>query len=448
MKYLKKISIYKMVVRLIIAVTTCLMVFPLLFLASYSMKDSTSIYEMPPKLLPTPAKSVTIILDYSKFEGEDSETLKDKILQDTALTMYVTVSELNKESLGEIKLIGTMGDKNIFYQRAHATQLRLEQDYGVYKNVSVMDRQRLFYDEKYKKSADAIGYQYNVSGIDKEFKTELLGKNDLNNIIMTELLDESYDRGLHGDFKGTAVTENTLLWLENFKYYAKIPSYMFKDIPIVSQYSFFAFVFNTLLLMGWAFLTQVGICSLTAYSLSRLFSRKMSKILMLYFLGTMMIPFMCILIPQALFLAKIGAKNNYGVMLLPYLYPAATFIILFKGFFDRLPQDLLDAAKVDGATEMYIYSRLVMPLSKSITAVVGLNVILGAWNEFFWLNFAANSTKLWTINVALYNIAASPNIDTNAIMGLSLITILPVIILSLIFSNKIKESLVGAALKG
>ncbi|MDF2952477.1 MAG: hypothetical protein K0S18_2060 [Anaerocolumna sp.] len=135
-------------------------------------------------------------------------------------------------------------------------------------------------------------------------------------------------------------------------------------------------------------------------------------------------------------------------MLLPYLYPAATFIILFKGFFDRLPQDLLDAAKVDGATEMYIYSRLVMPLSKSITAVVGLNVILGAWNEFFWLNFAANSTKLWTINVALYNIAASPNIDTNAIMGLSLITILPVIILSLIFSNKIKESLVGAALKG
>ncbi|MDF2611156.1 MAG: hypothetical protein K0R92_2630 [Lachnospiraceae bacterium] len=448
MQYLKKISVFKIIVGLIIAITTVLMVFPFLFLASYSMKDSTAIYKMPPKLLPTPARSITIIADYSKYAGESSDTLEDIILQDTAISMYVTVSELNNESLGEIKFIGIMGDKNIFYQRAHATELRLELDYGVYKNVAVMDRARLFYDSRYRKSADKLGYLYNLNGIDKEYDENAIGDNELNSVVSTNLLDESNDRGLKGDLIGTTVSENGLLWLENYKYYARIPSYMYRDVPSIAKYSFLAFVFNTLLVMVWAFLTQVGICSLTAYSLSRLFSRKMSKILLLYFLGTMMIPFMCTLIPQALFMSRIGARNNYGAMLLPYLYPAATYIVLFKGFFDRLPQDLLDAAKVDGASELYVYSRLVMPLSKSITAVVALNVIISAWNEFFWFNFAANATRLWTINVALYNISGSPVIESNALLGLSFITILPVITLSLIFSNKIKESLIGAALKG
>jgi ABC-type glycerol-3-phosphate transport system permease component len=448
MNNIKKISIFKILVRVIIAVTTALMVFPFLFLGSYSMKDSTAIYDMPPNLLPTPAKSVTIIADYSKFAGEDTETLKDKILQDTALAMYVTVSELNNESLGEIKFIGVMEGKNIFYQRGHAAELRLELDYGVYKNVAVMDRKRLFYGEKYSNSAEKLGYLFNLEGINKKYDLDAVGDHELNAVISADLLDESNDRGLNGDFVGTTVSENNFLWIESFKYFALIPSYMYRDIPNIARFSFLAFVLNTLLIMAWAFLSQVGLCSLTAYSLSRLFSRKMSKILMLYFLGTMMIPFMCILIPQALFMAKVGARNNYGAMLLPYLYPAATYIILFKGFFDRLPQDLLDAAKVDGASELYVYTRLVMPLSKSITAVVGLNVIIGAWNEFFWLNFAANATKLWTINVALFNISGSPVVDSNALLGLSFITILPVIILSLVFSNKIKESLVGAALKG
>jgi ABC-type glycerol-3-phosphate transport system permease component len=426
------------------------MLFPLLFLASFSLKDAASVYEMPPKLIPKAAKSITIITDYSKYNSEDSDMIKDYLLRDSTLSLYTIVTELNKEAIGEIKFIGTMNGKTIFYQRAHAMELKMELDYKVYKSLTLIDRTRLFAKDKFIKSAEAIGYLYDLSGMKDKYSydNEALGKNELNDIIIGLLTNEEKDRGLNGDIVGTTMKKNGFLWLENYKYYATAPNYMYHDVKSIAKYGLFSFLFNTILVMVWAFITQVGLCSLSAYSISRLFGKKMSKILLLYFLGTTMIPFMCILVPQAQLMNRMGLLDTYGAMLLPYLYPSAAYIFLFKGFFDKLPQDLLDAAKIDGASEVYVYSRIVMPLSKSIIAVIGLNVIVSAWNDFFWYNYAANSTRLWTINLAIYNIAGSSSTDYNVVMGISFLTILPILVLCLVFSKQIKESLLGSAIKG
>lgn len=162
----------------------------------------------------------------------------------------------------------------------------------------------------------------------------------------------------------------------------------------------------------------------------------------------MMIPFMCIMLPQMIMMKDIGALNNYQAMLLPYLYPYAFYIFLFKGFFDRLPQDLLDAARIDGASHLYTFTRICMPLSKSIVSVLVLNVLVSAWNDFFWYLQAANRTHLWTINLALYSISVNPATKSNVAMGVSFVTVLPVIILALIFQRQIKESVVSAGIKG
>ena len=130
---------------------------------------------------------------------------------------------------------------------------------------------------------------------------------------------------------------------------------------------------------------------------------------MMFFLITMMIPFMCIVLPQMIMMKGIDSLNNYRAMLLPYLYPSAFYIFLFKGFFDQLPQDLLDAARIDGASQFYTFTRICMPLSKSITALLVLNVLVSAWNDFYWYLRAANRTTLWTINLALYNISNNPD---------------------------------------
>lgn len=422
--------------------------FPLLLIASYSIMDASTIYSFPPRLIPNEAKSVSIIIDYSKYADEDSAALLSRIQKDSAMAMYTTYFELNKNSIWEVKVYGEINGRTIYHQRAHGMFLRLQLDYGIYMNVIKMNRVTLFTGDKHIKSAEKIKYDYAIQGIKKGYDASLLGNNDLNGEIVNLLNDESKDRGLNGKLLGTTVSINNLLLPESYIYYLLVPVYMFPTVPIIAKYSFFAFIFNTLLVMATAVVTQVGLCSLTAFALSRLFSKRMSNILMMYFLVTMMIPFICIALPQLIMIKNWGMVNTYGAMLLPYLYPAAFFIFLFRGFFDRLPQSLFDAAQMDGASHFYSYTRICMPLSKPIIAVITLNVIVNAWGDFFWYLLSANQSNLWTINLALYGISNLISTKTNISMGLSFMSILPVLIVMLIFSNKIKESIAYAGIKG
>ena len=311
-----------------------------------------------------------------------------------------------------------------------------------------MNRQTLLYNYRHKKAADAIGYRFDLSGVNEVYAADRLGQNEWNDNIVAYLTDESKNRGINGSIKGTILGRNALLMPENFMYYIRVPSYMFPNDPLIKKLSFFAFLFNTLLVIVWALITQIGLCSLTAFGISRLVSRKTSKILMFYFLFTVMIPFMCIIMPQLIMMQKIHAVDNYAAMLLPYLYPAAFYIFLFKGFFDRLPQSLFDAANIDGASQWYAFTRICMPLSKPIISVIAINIIVAAWGDFTWYLMAANKPELWTINLALYSISTGMNSEHNLMFGLSVVTIIPVMAVTLIFSKQIKESLANAGIKG
>ena len=432
---------------------------PLVMMFLYSMKNQYSMQKIPPNPLPESPKSVSIVLDYSRFAGEEAAALSDRILRDSTLAMYVVHGELEKSSVWEIKVFGTLDGRVIFLQRAHSMLLRLQLDNagGAYQSVSLMDRTRLFAVNDYHKpptakyllNAEKIGYRFDPAGIGKSFDAGRLGENEWDAAIRGFITDESADRGVTGDFKGTIVAANWLLLPESYVYYFQVPVYMFPTVPLIARFSFFAFILNTLLVMGWAVLTQVGLCSLTAYGISRLFkSKRLANALMFYFLVTLMIPFVCILIPQLTMIKNWGMVNTYGAMLLPYLYPAAFFTYLFKGFFDQLPQSLFDAASIDGASEWYRYTRLCIPLSKSIVSVVVLNVLVNAWGDFFWYLMSANKPSLWTINMALYGIMQYVTTKMNIAMGLAFMSVVPVIAAALIFSRQIKMSIAAAGIKG
>ena len=89
-----------------------------------------------------------------------------------------------------------------------------------------------------------------------------------------------------------------------------------------------------------------------------------------------------------------------------------------------------------------------MPLSKPIIALIALQVFLGNWNDFFWAWLVTEKQDLWTLNVALYNISNNVSTKQNALMGIAFVTILPVILLSLIFSKQLKESIMASGVKG
>jgi len=419
------------------------LLYPLMYTISNAAKDNEKIYDMPPSILPDPAKSMSIVIDYSGLGAISDQELLDAALRDNAITMFSTNYEFPRESIFEIKFYGMKDNKTIFYSRAHKMKLELIRDFGVYKGA-VVKSDVLLYGDRYIRANDSIGYTFNSKGLDQQPKLDKL--DDTYSSFMTGLLSDKYKT--IGTFIGNGVTERNVLLLESFKYYYQLPSYVYSQNPTIVKYSFLAFVFNSLLVIGWAVITQVLLCSISAFVISRLLSPKAGRIVLLYFLGAMMIPFASIMLPQLIMYKDMGFYNNYAALLLPFMYPYGFFIYLFKGFFDRIPGDYFEAARMDGATNLYLYMKICMPLSKPIISLIALQTFIGNWNDFFWAWMVTENQKLWTLNVALYNLSMNDNTKQNFILGLSLITILPVVLLTFISSKQLKQSVMSSGVKG
>lgn len=433
-----KITAYIFTILFAIAI-----LYPLFYIASNSLKDNVKIYDMPPKMLPDSANSISIVLNYDDYDSKDEEELLTTLKKDTVLSMFAVINDFKRDSIYEVKFYGVKDNKTIYYSRAHKMELELERDFGVYAN-SVLKKDVLLANERYEKAMQNIKYDFDINGIKESYDSSKFGTSDFEPRIDTLL---NGDFGVDGEFIEITSKKNNFLLLESFMHYYKLPSYAYSQNETISKYSFLVFIVNTVIVIGWAILTQTVLCSLTAFSLSRLLPKKIANPLLFFFLATMMIPFASIMIPQFTMFKEMGMYDNYGALLLPFLLPYGFFVYLYKGFFDRLPNELFEAAKVDGASTFYSYFKICMPLSKPIIAIIALQTFLSNWNDFFWAWMVTEKQELWTLNVALYNLSNNGAIKQNFIMGLSLITILPVILLTLIFSNQIKESIASTGLK-
>ncbi|MGL4737063.1 MAG: carbohydrate ABC transporter permease [Cellulosilyticaceae bacterium] len=421
-----------------------LILYPLIYIISNSMKDNIKIYDIPPKLLPDAAQSLTIEMDYSAFDHLGADELKDKIQQDQILAMFSSVYELSRDAIFEVKFIGTMHGKNIFYARAHRMYLDLEKDTGIYANGS-MSKKVLLYEDRYTRASERLGYQFDLEGIEQ-------GKN-----VEGEQVGEIYEKvasNLSGKYEtngvltGTQIKRNNLLLIESFKYYFQLPSWVYPKNEMVSKYSFLVFIVNTFIVVTWAVVTQIVLGAITAFPLSRMLSKKASQFWLLFFLGTTMIPFVSVMIPQFTMFKRMGFYDNYWALLVPHLLPYGFFVYLYKGFFDRIPNSLFEAARIDGASHFYTFTKICMPLSKPIISIIALQTFLSNWSDFFWAWMVTERQNLWTLNVALYNLSQNKSVKQNFIMGLSVLTIIPVLLLTISFSKQIKASIASSGIKG
>lgn len=428
-----------------IAVTTISMLmilFPFVLTISNAMKDNVKIYDVPPKLLPDSANSLSITVDYTGFNGTDGE-LEAALQDDLVCSMFGIYTKLNRESIFEIKFFGVKDGKTIFYSRAHQIELQMEKEYGVYEGT-VLKEKTLLYKDRAEKVSHILGYDFDVNGLADHTAPEVVQAETLD--MLDEVFAEKFP--LKGQLTACKTSQNNFLLLESFAHYMRLPQYMYGSNETIAKYGFMAFVGNTILVIGFAIIAQVLLCSICGFVISRLLSPKAAKFALMFFLGAMMIPFVSIMLPQLIMYREMGAYNNYAALLLPYLYPYGFYVYLFKGFFDRIPGSYFEAARLDGASNFYLYTRICMPLSKPIISLIALQTFLGNWNDFFWAWMVTERQDLWTLNVALYNISNNVSTKQNALMGISLVTILPVILLSLIFSKQLKQSVMASGVKG
>jgi ABC-type glycerol-3-phosphate transport system permease component len=179
-------------------------------------------------------------------------------------------------------------------------------------------------------------------------------------------------------------------------------------MPVLSNYRIIAeyLLLNaravpvTLMLIALAILCTLTINPIAAYSMSRFNLRGQDKVI-LFMLATMAFPAMVSAIPAYLLMRDLGLLNTFFALVLPGAANGMAIFIL-KGFFDSLPQELFEAAAIDGASEFQIFRIVAMPLIKPILAINALSAFIAAYNGWEWALIICQDQKMWTIAVWLY----------------------------------------------
>ena len=167
------------------------------------------------------------------------------------------------------------------------------------------------------------------------------------------------------------------------------------------------YMLNTLIVVSLTVVGVVLLGSATAYILSR-YRFIGHRTLFLYIISTMMFPGVLTLVPSFLLVKEMGLLNSYGAMVLPYIAGGQVFaIFVFKSYFEGLPEDLFESARIDGAGHLQIYWQIVLPLSRPIVSVVAIMNILGTWNNFLWPFITNTEGKHHVISSGLFVLATT-----------------------------------------
>lgn len=210
---------------------------------------------------------------------------------------------------------------------------------------------------------------------------------------------------------------------------------------------------NTAALAAGAVALQLLVSATAAYSLSKL-KPIFSSALLFFFLSTLTVPAVAYLIPQYLTVVHlpifgISLINSWWAVWLPEAASAFNIIVL-KSFFDSIPNDLYDAARIDGANALQIFIRIILPLSRPVLAVVAMFTIFATWRDFLWPLLVLTDTSKEPISVALYQlgIAASNGVPQNVLLAGFILAMLPPVILFLVFQRQIIRGVNTTGLKG
>ena len=194
----------------------------------------------------------------------------------------------------------------------------------------------------------------------------------------------------------------------------RVPPTWLPDQPTTENFAdlfqrldFQTYFFNSLLVAVAVTLGNLAFASMVGYALAKLdFPGR--RVIFVLVLGALMVPGMAIFIPQFVLVANLGLVNTYAGLILPFLVQPVG-IFLMRQFIGGLPNELIEAARIDGAGELRIFARVIMPLCGPALATLAILTFLGSWNNFLWPLVVAQSEDKYTLPVALALYAVGEN---------------------------------------
>ncbi|HEX8969185.1 MAG TPA: carbohydrate ABC transporter permease [Anaerolineae bacterium] len=208
---------------------------------------------------------------------------------------------------------------------------------------------------------------------------------------------------------------------------------------------------NSAIFTGGVLIGTLVFGSLAGYALGQLEFRGRQTIFYTMLL-LLVVPFQLLMIPLYVMIARdLGLADSYLGMILPYAINT-TAVFVFRQFFSEIPRDLFEAARIDGANEVDILTRIVVPITRPVMLTAMLVTFIGPWNEFLWPFLITKRLDLEPLAVALANyistVASRAANPFGAILAGATVLAVPVVILFLIFQRQFIQSELGSAVKG
>ncbi|MCG8971687.1 MULTISPECIES: carbohydrate ABC transporter permease [Streptomyces] len=204
--------------------------------------------------------------------------------------------------------------------------------------------------------------------------------------------------------------------------------------------------FNSVLIAGLVTVLTVAISTLAAYGFSRGTFRG-RRALLAVTVAAIMVPPQLLIVPLFEQMTMFHLVDTYAAVVLPQVV-APMMVFILKRFFDGIPRELEDAARIDGASELRVFRSIVLPLSRPIVSAVAIFVFIGAWNNFMWPFVVTNDPDLMTLPVGLATVKDAYGIQYAQAMASALLAALPLIVMFLLFQRRIVNSVATTGLGG
>ena len=212
------------------------------------------------------------------------------------------------------------------------------------------------------------------------------------------------------------------------------------NLPLV-RYYFNSFLVTTVTTVGYLFFS-----SLTGYVFAK--GRFVGKsVLFLILLMTLMVPFEVRMIPLYLFMRQLHLTDTYWALILPFI-SGGFGMFLMRQYISTIPDDLVDAARVDGAHEFNIYWRVVLPLCGPPLAALAVLSALWRWNDILWPLMVISDRNLFTVTLGLATAARQQGILTGVALANTTLAILPIALLYIVLQRFIIRGIAYSGLKG
>ena len=215
---------------------------------------------------------------------------------------------------------------------------------------------------------------------------------------------------------------------------------------LFSKQSFLRYFVNSTVVAVAVTLGNLLFCSMLGYALAKLEFRGKRLVFGLV-MGTLMVPGMVTFVPLFVMVANLGLVDSYPGLILPFLVtPFGVF--LMRQFMTTLPDDLLDAGRVDGAGELRIFRQIILPLCGPALATLGILSFLGSWNSFLWPLVVAQTQEHYTLPVALALFSTGQNVTNyGLLLAGATVVVLPILIVFLIFPRRFIEGIATTGIK-